>query len=88
MNLGRRAAAASQLDWAPRAATNNTSNLTFRVTATSGSTTLTSTALMRDKVGGGQHLGQRADARTRPRAAPLPYTTVRAQLIFPTKDNT
>ena len=28
----------------------NTDNLTFRVTATSGATTLTSTALMRDKV--------------------------------------
>jgi flagellar basal-body rod modification protein FlgD len=36
-------------DWAS-GTYDKTSNLTFRVTATSGATTLTNTALMRDKV--------------------------------------
>jgi len=49
MNLGAQSAGVHSFDWAANAYT-NTDNLTFRVTATSGSTTLTSTALMRDKV--------------------------------------
>ena len=49
MNLGAQSSGVHSFDWAANTYT-NTDNLTFRVTATSGSTTLTSTALMRDKV--------------------------------------
>ena len=49
MNLGAQSSGVHSFDWAANKYT-NTDNLTFRVTATAGSTTLTSTALMRDKV--------------------------------------
>jgi flagellar basal-body rod modification protein FlgD len=49
MNLGAQSSGVHSFDWAANTYT-NTDNLTFRVTATSGATTLTSTALMRDKV--------------------------------------
>jgi len=49
MNLGAQTAGTHSFDWA--AGTNaSATNLTFRVTATSGATKLDSTALMRDKV--------------------------------------
>jgi flagellar basal-body rod modification protein FlgD len=49
VNLGAQSSGVHSFDWAAGTYT-NTDNLTFRVTATSGATTLTSTALMRDKV--------------------------------------
>ena len=49
LNLGAQSSGMHSFDWA-NANYDNTSNLTFRVTASSGSTALGSTALMRDKV--------------------------------------
>ena len=49
LNLGAQSSGMHSFDWAS-GSYDNTSNLTFKVTATSGSTTLTTTALMRDKV--------------------------------------
>jgi flagellar basal-body rod modification protein FlgD len=49
LNLGAQSSGMHSFDWAS-GNYDNTSNLGFRVTATSGSTPLASTALMRDKV--------------------------------------
>jgi flagellar basal-body rod modification protein FlgD len=49
LNLGAQSNGMHSFDW-PSGTYDKTSNLTFRVTATSGATTLTNTALMRDKV--------------------------------------
>jgi flagellar basal-body rod modification protein FlgD len=49
LNLGAQSSGMHSFDWAS-GTYDKTSNLTFRVTATSGATTLTNTALMRDKV--------------------------------------
>jgi flagellar basal-body rod modification protein FlgD len=49
VNLGAQSSGVHSFNWAAGTYT-NTDNLSFRVTATSGATTLTSTALMRDKV--------------------------------------
>ena len=49
LNLGAQSGGLHSFDWAA-GAYDNTSNLSFRVTATSGATPLTPTALMRDKV--------------------------------------
>jgi flagellar basal-body rod modification protein FlgD len=49
MNLGAQSAGVHSFDWAS-GSYDNTSNLTFKVTATSGATPLTSTPLMRDTV--------------------------------------
>ena len=49
MNLGAQRTGMHSFNW-PAGTLDATSNLTFRVTATSGANTLTSTALMRDKV--------------------------------------
>jgi len=49
INLGAQSSGNHSFNW-PAGTYTNTDNLSFRVTATSGATTLTSTALMRDKV--------------------------------------
>jgi flagellar basal-body rod modification protein FlgD len=49
LNLGAQSSGMHSFDWAA-GTYDSTSNLTFRVTASSGSTSLASTALMRDKV--------------------------------------
>lgn len=49
LNLGAQSSGVHSFNW-PSGSSNAASNLTFRVTATSGSTPLTSTPLMRDKV--------------------------------------
>jgi len=49
LNLGAQSAGVHSFDWAS-GSYDNSANLTFKVTATSGATTLTSTALMRDTV--------------------------------------
>jgi flagellar basal-body rod modification protein FlgD len=49
LNLGAQSSGMHSFDWAS-GSYDNTSNLSFRVTATSGATPLTSTALMRDTV--------------------------------------
>ena len=76
MNLGAQSSGMHSFDWAA-GSYDNTSNLTFRVTATSGSTTLTSTALMRDKVDAVSTSGN-ALMLELDRAGTVPYTTVRA----------
>jgi flagellar basal-body rod modification protein FlgD len=50
LNLGAQSAGVHGFDWAVPSSYAATGNLTFRVTASSGSTALGSTALMRDKV--------------------------------------
>ena len=76
LNLGAQSSGMHSFDWASGANDNN-SNLTFRVTATSGSTTLTSTALMRDKVDAVSTSGD-ALVLELDRAGTVPYSTVRA----------
>jgi flagellar basal-body rod modification protein FlgD len=49
LNLGAQGAGMHSFDWPAGTATND-SNLSFRVTATSGGVTIASTALMRDRV--------------------------------------
>jgi len=76
LNLGAQSSGMHSFDWAA-GSYDNTSNLTFRVTAASGSTTLTSTALMRDKVDAvstsGDSLMLELD-----RSGSVAYSTVRA----------
>jgi flagellar basal-body rod modification protein FlgD len=55
----------------------NTSNLSFRITATSGATTLTSTALMRDTVDAVSTSGGSLQLEL-DRAGTVEYSTVRA----------
>jgi len=76
LNLGAQSSGMHSFDWA-NANYDNTSNLTFRVTASSGSTALGSTALMRDKVDavstGSDGLMLELD-----RAGTVAYSTVKA----------
>jgi len=76
LNLGAQSSGMHSFDWAA-GNYDNTSNLTFRVTATSGSTTLTSTALMRDKVDAVSTSGD-ALMLELDRSGPVAYSTVRA----------
>jgi flagellar basal-body rod modification protein FlgD len=76
MNLGAQSSGVHSFDWAANAYT-NTDNLTFRVTATSGSTTLTSTALMRDKVDAVSTTGDGLSLEL-DRSGTVAYSTVRA----------
>ena len=76
LNLGAQGSGMHSFDWAA-GTYDNTSNLTFRVTATSGSTTLTSTALMRDKVDAVSTSGD-ALMLELDRSGPIAYSTVRA----------
>jgi flagellar basal-body rod modification protein FlgD len=76
LNLGAQSSGMHSFDWAA-GSYDNTSNLTFRVTATSGSTALTSTALMRDKVDAVSTSGD-ALMLELDRAGTVAYTTVRA----------
>ncbi|MEP7296654.1 MAG: flagellar hook capping FlgD N-terminal domain-containing protein [Burkholderiales bacterium] len=76
LNLGAQSSGMHSFDWAS-ADYDNTSNLTFRVTASSGSTPLGSTPLMRDKVDavstGSEGLMLELD-----RAGTVAYSTVKA----------
>jgi flagellar basal-body rod modification protein FlgD len=76
LNLGAQSSGMHSFDWAA-GTSDNTSNLTFRVTATSGSTTLTSTALMRDKVDAVSTSGDALMLELE-RTGPVAYSTVRA----------
>jgi flagellar basal-body rod modification protein FlgD len=76
LNLGAQSSGMHSFDWAA-GTYDNTSNLTFRVTATSGSTTLTSTALMRDKVDAVSTSGD-ALMLELDRTGAVAYSTVRA----------
>jgi flagellar basal-body rod modification protein FlgD len=76
LNLGAQGSGMHSFDWAS-ANYDNTSNLTFRVTATSGSTALASTALMRDKVDAVSTSGD-ALMLELDRAGMVAYSTVRA----------
>ena len=76
MNLGAQSSGMHSFDWAS-GSYDTTSGLTFRVSATSGSTALASTALMRDKVDavsttGGALMLELHNAGT------VAYTTVKA----------
>ena len=76
LSLGAQSSGMHSFDWA---STNydNTSNLTFRVTASSGSTALGSVALMRDKVDAVSTSGD-ALMLELDRAGTVAYSTVRA----------
>ena len=76
LNLGAQSSGMHSFDWAA-GTYDNTSNLTFRVTATSGSTALTSTALMRDKVDAVSTSGD-ALMLELDRSGQVAYSTVRA----------
>ena len=76
LNLGAQSSGMHSFDWAS-GTYDNTSNLTFRVTATSGSTTLSSTALMRDKVDAVSTSGD-ALMLELDRSGSVAYSTVRA----------
>jgi flagellar basal-body rod modification protein FlgD len=74
--LGAQSAGMHSFDWAAGSYT-NTSGLTFRITATSGATTLTSTALMRDTVDAVSTSGSTLQLEL-DRAGTVDYSTVRA----------
>ena len=76
LNLGAQSSGMHSFDWAA-GTYDNTSNLSFKVTATSGATTLTSTALMRDKVDAVSTSGD-ALMLELDRAGTVAYSTVRA----------
>ena len=76
LNLGAQSSGMHSFEWAA-GAYDNTSNLTFKVTATSGAATLTSTALMRDKVDAVSTSGD-ALMLELDRAGTVAYSTVRA----------
>jgi len=76
LNLGAQSSGMHSFDWATTAY-DNTSNLTFRVTATSGATSLTSTALMRDKVNAVSTSGDALMLELE-RAGTVAYSTVKA----------
>jgi flagellar basal-body rod modification protein FlgD len=76
LNLGAQSSGMHSFDWAA-SGYDNSSNLTFKVTATSGATTLNSTALMRDKVDAVSTSGD-ALVLELDRAGTVPYSTVRA----------
>jgi flagellar basal-body rod modification protein FlgD len=74
--LGAQSSGLHSFDWAAGNYT-NTSGLTFRITATSGATTLTSTALMRDKVDAVSTSGSALQLEL-DRSGTVDYSTVRA----------
>ncbi len=76
LNLGAQSSGMHSFDWATTAYDNN-NNLTFRVTATSGATPLTSTALMRDKVNAVSTSGDALMLELE-RAGTVAYSTVKA----------
>jgi flagellar basal-body rod modification protein FlgD len=76
LNLGAQSSGMHSFDWAA-GTYDNTSNLTFKVTATSGATTLTSNTLMRDKVDAVSTSGD-ALMLELDRAGSVAYSTVRA----------
>ena len=76
MNLGAQSSGMHSFDW-PAGTYDNSSNLTFRVTASSGSNTLTTTALMRDKVNAVSTSGDALMLELE-RAGSVAYSTVKA----------
>jgi flagellar basal-body rod modification protein FlgD len=74
--MGAQSAGMHSFNWAAGSYT-NTSGLTFRITATSGATTLTSTALMRDTVDAVSTSGSTLQLEL-DRAGTVDYSTVRA----------
>jgi flagellar basal-body rod modification protein FlgD len=76
LNLGAQSAGMHGFDW-PSGTYDDSSNLTFRITATNGSTTLTSTALMRDKVNAVSTSGNELMLDLE-NAGSTPYSTVKA----------
>lgn len=75
LNLGAQAAGRHSFDWDAGAATDT--NLTFRVTATSGATTLTSTPLMRDTVAAISTSGDTLTLELM-RSGSVPYVDIKA----------
>jgi flagellar basal-body rod modification protein FlgD len=76
LNLGAQSSGLHSFDWAS-GAYDSSSNLSFRVSATSGSTTLSSTPLMRDKVNAVSTSGDALMLELQS-AGSVAYTTVRA----------
>jgi flagellar basal-body rod modification protein FlgD len=76
MQLGAQSSGMHSFNW-PAGNYDNTSNLRFRVTATSGTTALTSTALMRDTVGAVTTSGSTLQLELA-NAGLVDYSTVRA----------
>ena len=76
LNLGAQSSGVHGFDWAS-GNYDNTSNLSFRVTATSGSTTLSSTALMRDTVNAVSASGSALQLELA-RSGTVDYSTVKA----------
>jgi flagellar basal-body rod modification protein FlgD len=76
MNLGAQSSGDHSFNWAAGTYT-NTDNLTFRVTATTGSTPLTSTLLMRDKVDAVSTTGNALTLEL-DRSGSVPYSSVKA----------
>ncbi len=76
INLGAQSAGVHGFDWVA-GKYDNTSNLTFRVTATSGATKLDATALMRDKVNAVSASGSSLQLQLA-RAGTVDYSTVKA----------
>ena len=76
MNLGTQSSGVHSFDWAAGNYT-DTNNLSFRVTATSGATTLTSTPLMRDTVDAVSTTGTSLQLELQ-NSGTVNYTTVRA----------
>ena len=76
LNIGAQSAGVHGFDWVA-GTYDNASNLTFRVTATSGSTKLDSTALMRDKVNAVSTSGGALQLELA-RAGTVDYGTVKA----------
>jgi len=76
LNLGAQSSGVHGFDWAS-GNYDNTSNLSFRVTATSGSTALSSTALMRDTVNAVSASGSALQLELA-RSGTVDYSTVKA----------
>ena len=76
LNIGAQSAGVHGFDWVS-GSYDNASNLTFRVTATSGSTKLDATALMRDKVNAVSTSGSALQLELA-RAGTVDYSTVKA----------
>ncbi|MEP7100294.1 MAG: flagellar hook capping FlgD N-terminal domain-containing protein [Burkholderiales bacterium] len=74
VNLGAQNAGVHSFDWTA-GSYDNTANLSFKVTATSGATTLTSTALMRDTVNAVSASGSSLQLQLQ-RAGTIDYSTV------------
>lgn len=76
LNLGAQSSGVHGFDWVA-GSYDNTSNLTFRITATSGSTALESTALMRDTVNAVSTSGSALQLELA-RTGTVAYSTVKA----------